>query len=136
MIKLLIIIILIVTFGACSSDRDFAEEVIGFNLPEHISKLNSNKEFYLNPTGDGEQVAIFSFLSEDSSSLAKKCMSMKYCALPIHKSKLPDAAVFQWMSETDSLGYYKLEIGTDEASYSIAVINMTNKQIIAYRVFF
>lgn len=135
--KVTSLIFCILTFGGCSSHKDFAEEILEFNLPKKISTLKNDKDFYSNPTGDGEEFAIFSFLSDDSLFLVNNCIANNYTPLPIDKGVLPDGAVYQWVGENDSVGYYKLEVDTfDNTSYSIAVVNMVSKRIIVYRVFY
>lgn len=121
----------------CDTSSNFSEDVLGFKLPDGVSLLKNSKEFYNNPTGDGQQVAIFSFHSDDSLLLVNNCIKYNYLPLPINKGKLPDGAIYQWISTSDSLGYYKLDIDSfDNTSYSLAVVNLAKKRVIVYRVFY
>jgi hypothetical protein len=122
---------------SCTNSKNFTQDVIGFTLPNNMEKLVDDKQFYNNPTGDGEQLVVFSFLSKDSLQLVDSCRKYNYANLPIQKAKLPDGSIYQWITESDSSGHYKLTVDTvDNMSYSIAVINFSKKKIIAYRVFY
>ena len=121
----------------CLTNSDFAEDVVGFELPAGASLLTHSTEFYNNPTGDGQELAIFSFHSDDSLLLATNCIKYNYLPLPVNKEKLPDGAIYQWISTDDSCGYYKLNIDPfDSTSYSLAVVNLFKKRLIVYRVFY
>jgi len=57
----------------------------------------------------GESLIKFIVIPEQLINLQSKCISKNYKKLPIEE-ELPDNTIYNYIEETDSLGYYLLNI--------------------------
>lgn len=136
--KFYLSILILTVFISCNRNRNQALKFLGFSLPGNIFiTVDKREDWNNNPSGDGEEYILFSFKSKDSMKIINECKRNHLKNLPIDQSKLPDMAVTQLTDINNSFGYFKLEIDAkDKMSYSIAIIDLKNKEILVYRVFY
>ena len=115
-----------------------------YSVAHVLTNLNINKDYkvvkfkdkwpFLN--GNGESLIIFSIPKKDEDNLIKLCIERKFQELPI-KTPLPDNTVYNYLTKSDTSGFYKLIINKiDTNSYKICVVSLNSKKIIIYNVIY
>lgn len=86
-------------------------------------------------TGDGETFIIFSFPDSKKSFFIEESQTNDYKELPITES-LPDDFIYTHYDMRDSVGYYKLEVESDQMSYKLVILNLQKNKLFIYNAVF
>lgn len=127
-----------ISFWSCNRNRNQALKFLGFSGAKiNLTPVDEKENWNFNPTGDGEELVVFSFESKDSIAIVNECKKENFKKLPIDSEILPDRAIFQSIESANPEGYYKHKINDkDKMSYSVAVVDLRNKKIVVYSVFY
>ena len=136
-----IIIVIIIAIGIFityqklkRSAYNVAEVHTGFNIKKECNIIEFKDKWA--PNGDGESLIRFFVIPEQLINLQSKCISKNYKKLPIEE-ELPDNTIYNYIEETDSLGYYLLNIDKkDNRNYSIVVLDSKKKKLIIYNTIY
>lgn len=132
-ITILLAVFLIVFFLIRRTPYKVGELISGIE----ISKKNKVEIFEdeWGVTGDGISIIVFSLQSNNLENIENECINKGYSVLPI-KEELPLNTVYNYISQTDTLGYYKLRIDKDGLSYNVVILDLNKNKLIVVNELF
>jgi hypothetical protein len=122
---------------SCSKEErtpySITKALVGLEIKKDVSVIEY-KDQWGSMTGDGVSFIIFKVQPNQLAEIKDSCKTKAFKALPI-KESLPDNFINHYVSPSDTIGYYWLDIDkNDNRNYCIVVLSEVSNKLIVYNV--
>lgn len=129
--------LIIALIFSCSKEvrtpQSIAKALVGLEVKKNVSVIEFRDQWG-SITGDGVSLIVFKIKPNQLSEIIDNCKAKNFKTLPI-KESLPDGFINHYLSPSDTVGYYWLDIDKrDRRNYCIVVLSEVNSKLIVYNV--
>ena len=136
-LKIYSILLILISLFSCTNEertpQSITKALVGLEINKDVSVIEF-KDQWGSMTGDGMSFIVFKINSSQLQAIKDSCIAKDFKHLPI-KESLPDGFINHYLIQSDTVGYYWLDIDEkDNRTYYIVILSEVSKRLIVYNV--